>query len=686
MMGIRSEIRRFVRVRIRNGQTANAWEDNWLSCGPLSGFVTTRFIHGRGLSVTTTVRQLLDTFHDGWPDLWTTTFSILESVDLPMIVHDSDDVVCWDAAQNGDFSVHQVYESLIGHLELVAWTSSVWFKGHIPKHSFCMWVACLHRLPTQDRIAEWKHEPPDLLCSLCGLVRDSHDHLFFECTFSRQVWLKIMDEVDWFDFPCSWSAIVDALTEADTAPKSLTHQLALAASVYFVWSERNQRLFTDKRNPVPYIVQQILSTVFDRVAWKHRKKLNSPDGDVQSVEVLKKALSIFEAKSGLSANLDKSEVFFGNVPLDTWNAIRTCLPFRNGIFPIRYLGVPLSPVRLKRSDYGTLILKVKNRIQNWKAKFLSFGGRMQLINSVLHSLQLYWMGVFNFPAAVIHEIEGLFRSFLWHQDVMGRGNCRVAWDMVCKPKANGGLGFKRLGWWNKALLAQHLWDLATKRESLWVRWVLCDAFKGANMWIALADLGEAFQGHWPVTWINRFDQLSNIAFPALEDTRDAISWLDDANPVEDFKVSMAYKAIQGEQMEVPWHRMVWFKGCIPKHAFCLWLACWRRLPTQDRMMAWKEEPPDYSCSLCKSCVDSHSHLFFMCSFANEVWKEVTLAIGWQNAPMAWDDMLLLMSDQATAPKRLIRNLLFRPRFMRYGLKGINGYSRRSDALRFKLQS
>ncbi|KAJ9536236.1 hypothetical protein OSB04_un000585 [Centaurea solstitialis] len=445
-------------------------------------------------------------------------------------------------------------------------------------------------------------------------------------------------------------------------------------------------------------------------------------GDVQSVEVLKKALSIFEAKSGLSANLDKSEVFFGNVPLDTRNAIRTCLPFRNGIFPIRYLGVPLSPVRLKRSDYGTLILKVKNRIQNWKAKFLSFGGRMQLINSVLHSLQLYWMGVFNFPAAVIHEIEGLFRSFLWHQDVMGRGNCRVAWDMVCKPKANGGLGFKRLGWWNKALLAQHLWDLATKRESLWVRWVLCDAFKGANMWIArkstrwswvltkimeirplfrmhirttvgngvntnawndtwlscgplslllssrfvhengftmettVADLGEAFQGHWPVTWINRFDQLSNIAFPALEDTRDVISWLDDANPVEDFKVSMAYKAIQGEQMEVPWHRMVWFKGCIPKHAFCLWLACWRRLPTQDRMMAWKEEPPDYSCSLCKSCVDSHSHLFFMCSFANEVWKEVTLAIGWQNASMTWDDMLLLMSDQATAPKRLIRKL------------------------------
>ncbi|KAJ9541830.1 hypothetical protein OSB04_028336 [Centaurea solstitialis] len=111
---------------------------------------------------------------------------MLANVGLPPIRHDIDDVTCWDSLDRGEFSVRQVYTSLVGHLDTVTWANSVWFKGHIPKHSFCMWVACMHRLPTQDRIAEWKHDPPDLLCSLCGLMRDSHDHLFFECTFSRQ--------------------------------------------------------------------------------------------------------------------------------------------------------------------------------------------------------------------------------------------------------------------------------------------------------------------------------------------------------------------------------------------------------------------------------------------------------------------------------------------------------------------
>ena len=34
-------------------------------------------------------------------------------------------------------------------------------------------------------------------------------------------------------------------------------------------------------------------------------------GDMQSVEVLRRALDIFQTRSGLAASLDKSEVFFG---------------------------------------------------------------------------------------------------------------------------------------------------------------------------------------------------------------------------------------------------------------------------------------------------------------------------------------------------------------------------------------
>lgn len=109
-------------------------------------------------------------------------------------------------------------------------------------------------------------------------------------------------------------------------------------------------------------------------------------GDVESVEVIKRALDIFRRKSGLTPSLEKSEAFFGNVSEDVRSAIMNLIPFSAGVFPIRYLGVPLSPARLKVSDFSPLVVKVQQRIHNWKSKFLSYGGRRQLIISVLQSM------------------------------------------------------------------------------------------------------------------------------------------------------------------------------------------------------------------------------------------------------------------------------------------------------------
>ncbi|KAJ9566861.1 LOW QUALITY PROTEIN: hypothetical protein OSB04_002827 [Centaurea solstitialis] len=398
-------------------------------------------------------------------------------------------------------------------------------------------------------------------------------------------------------------------------------------------------------------------------------------GDVQSVEILKKALQRFEEKSGLHANLEKSEIFFGNVPEDTRNAIKNCLPFRNGTFASRYLGVPLSPSRLKLADYGVLMMKIKSRIQNWKTKFLSYGGRRQLIISVLQSLQLYWMAIFYFPTSVVHEIECLFTDFLWSQGGSSKGKCRVAWSDVCIPFSAGGLGIKRLKWWNRALLAKHIWDLATQRQSLWGRWVKVFALRGGNVWTAhkssrwswvlskmmelrpllrsfakvqigdgslanawedswlpcgplsayvsarfihnqgltldasVHDLSHTIDGAWPQSWIQRYDCLANHPFPNLVPNKhDVFSW-ENTHGLVNFSVRVAYDSLQGDIHIMPWYAMVWFKGHIPKHAFCMWVAFRLRHPTQDRMVLWKEVPPDLKCSLCQEVRDSHNHYF-----------------------------------------------------------------------------
>ncbi|KAL0295750.1 UNVERIFIED_CONTAM: hypothetical protein Sangu_3186100 [Sesamum angustifolium] len=66
------------------------------------------------------------------------------------------------------------------------------------------------------------------------------------------------------------------------------------------------------------------------------------------------------------------------------------LQFQEGHLPLRYLGLPLLASRLSISDCHPLLLKVDSRIKGWDSIQLSFAGRLQLIKSVLMSLNVYW--------------------------------------------------------------------------------------------------------------------------------------------------------------------------------------------------------------------------------------------------------------------------------------------------------
>ena len=67
------------------------------------------------------------------------------------------------------------------------------------------------------------------------------------------------------------------------------------------------------------------------------------------------------------------------------------------------------------------------------------------------------------------EIESLIRKFWWGQ----RGDRRkihwVSYEVLCKPKAEGGMGFKNLALFNDALLAKQAWHLLHNKESLFYR-------------------------------------------------------------------------------------------------------------------------------------------------------------------------------------------------------------------------
>ncbi|KAK1441015.1 hypothetical protein QVD17_06851 [Tagetes erecta] len=162
--------------------------------------------------------------------------------------------------------------------------------------------------------------------------------------------------------------------------------------------------------------------------------------------------------------------------------ITNLLPFEEGKLPVRYLGVPLITKRIRFADCNALMERMDKRISLWMNKYLSFAGRLQLIRSVLSSLHVFWSSVIFLPRRVIAELELRMRKFLWGNNDHTRCHAKVAWKKVCLPKSEGGLGIRRIGDMNKALMISHIWRLIQNQDSLWVKWIHTVRLRGRNFW------------------------------------------------------------------------------------------------------------------------------------------------------------------------------------------------------------
>ncbi|XP_022024397.1 uncharacterized protein LOC110924709 [Helianthus annuus] len=210
-------------------------------------------------------------------------------------------------------------------------------------------------------------------------------------------------------------------------------------------------------------------------------------GEIASARCIMQSLDSFSKMSGLFPSVQKSTVYFSNVPSYVKNAILNLMPFKEGSLPVRYLGVPLISSRLLYNDCQILIEKLDKRIMHWRNKLLSFAGRLQLIISVLSSLHIYWSSVFLLPNRVIISLEAKMRNFLWSQDSsFQKGRAKVSWKSVCVPKNEGGLGIRRIADVNTALMTSHIWSILINRRSLWVEWVHAYRLRGKSFWACKA--------------------------------------------------------------------------------------------------------------------------------------------------------------------------------------------------------
>lgn len=164
-------------------------------------------------------------------------------------------------------------------------------------------------------------------------------------------------------------------------------------------------------------------------------------GDVQTMCVLKQILEDFSLTTGLTINFHKSTFVPMNVEEHTANEMASVLGCALATFPQTYLGLLLSPHKLRISDYQPLLTSFDRYLAGWKSRLLITGGRIVPLNAVLGSLPIYFMSSNLLPKTVRDLLNAKWRAFLsTGEEKCTRENCLIAWERVCQSREGGGLG------------------------------------------------------------------------------------------------------------------------------------------------------------------------------------------------------------------------------------------------------
>ena len=112
------------------------------------------------------------------------------------------------------------------------------------------WLTVRNRLTTRDRALFWGYTG-DSLFMFCRNSIESSDHIYSLCSFTQGIWERVM-HIYLVNNPLyCWDGVIDGgIRELQTRNfRASIHNLALAATVYYVWLQRNARIYKGHIKP-----------------------------------------------------------------------------------------------------------------------------------------------------------------------------------------------------------------------------------------------------------------------------------------------------------------------------------------------------------------------------------------------------------------------------------------------------
>ncbi|GKC07724.1 hypothetical protein Tco_0999334 [Tanacetum coccineum] len=194
------------------------WFDRWCAASPLSSIISSRDIFRAGWNLYTKVHDLIHEGNWHWPNDWTTKYPLFYDIPVPMISNEKCDYLEWrdNDGVGKPFSVYHVWNSIRPRDNVVPWADFIWM--HLKKFA--------------------------------GLSNSGY-------TFDSIMTLLLP-------------------VAKRKASKSTIGKLVIEAAAYFIWQERNRRLFKNTKRSAKDVIECVMSSIRMKLLSCHFKK--SKDG------------------------------------------------------------------------------------------------------------------------------------------------------------------------------------------------------------------------------------------------------------------------------------------------------------------------------------------------------------------------------------------------------------------------
>ncbi|GAU43075.1 hypothetical protein TSUD_194290 [Trifolium subterraneum] len=366
------------------------------------------------------------------------------------------------------------------------------------------------------------------------------------------------------------------------------------------------------------------------------------EASVENLWTLKTVLRCFEMASGLKVNFAKSSIMGVNVSSVFLYLAERFLHCFVGSIPFTYLGLPVGANPRKESTWKPLLMALSSKLGVWRNRFVSLGGRVVLLKSVLNSIPIFYLSFLKMPVKVWKQIVRLQRNFLWGGAGQERKIAWVSWDKICRPKNRGGLGIRDLRVVNLALLGKWRWRVivgggTTVASSDWF-----------SEGVARKVGNGSSNAFWFDPWLgglplkDRYHRLFQVSEQCLELVENMgsrehgmeDSWVWTLDPTGSYSVKSAYLAITSVEVAPEPNSLltrVWKSWAPSKVIVLSWQLLQDRVPTRQNLLRRRvlREASLSFCALCGDIVESVDHFFITCDCISIFWYNLTRWLGFE---------------------------------------------------------